>query len=131
MTARNVILIPLLGYASGCMLTLGSMGFFYGVFDRTGFFFYRTPKSGSGEFTKRRYFHMLTNDRNAFVEGTLAILGIVLAVLVLFRGVWFLSLSLAGFGMFTLKSMNLTRRAQPELELSYGRPQRMALNPAN
>jgi cellulose synthase/poly-beta-1,6-N-acetylglucosamine synthase-like glycosyltransferase len=113
MTLRNVILIPALGYASGCMLTLGSMGFFYGVFDRMGFFLYRTPKSGSGEFTKRRYFHALTNDRNAIVEGVLAISGIVLAALVLFRGVWFLSLSLAGFGIFTLKSMNLTRHAQP------------------
>jgi cellulose synthase/poly-beta-1,6-N-acetylglucosamine synthase-like glycosyltransferase len=113
MTLRNVILIPALGYASGCMLTLGSMGFFYGVFDRMGFFLYRTPKSGSGEFTKRRYFHALTNDRNAAVEGVLGILGIVLAALVLFRGMWFLSLSLAGFGIFTLKSMNLTRHAQP------------------
>ncbi len=116
MTARNVILIPLLGYASGCMLTLGSMGFFYGVFDRMGFFLYRTPKSGSGEFTRRRYFHALTNDRNAFVEGALAVLGIALAALVLFRGVWFLSLSLAGFGFFTLKSMNLTRLPQPDSE---------------
>ena len=109
MTLRNVILIPALGYASGSMLTLGSMGFFYGVFDRMGFFLYRTPKSGSGEGARTRYFHALTNDRNAVVEGVLAVSGIVLAGLVLTHGVWFLSLSLVAFGAFTLWSMNLAR----------------------
>jgi cellulose synthase/poly-beta-1,6-N-acetylglucosamine synthase-like glycosyltransferase len=121
MTARNVILIPALGYASGSMLTLGSMGFFYGVFDRMGFFLYRTPKSGSGEVAKTRYFHSLTNDRNAIVEGALAISAIVLSAIVLSRGVWFLSLSLVGFGIFTLKSMNLTRHLRPEPEPSPSR----------
>lgn len=110
MTARNVILIPLLGYASGCMLVLGSMGFFYGVFDRMGFFLYRTPKSGpEKEMTKTTYFRHLTNDRNAIVEAVLGIAGIVLAWFVLVHGVWFLALSMAGFGIFTLKSMNFTR----------------------
>jgi cellulose synthase/poly-beta-1,6-N-acetylglucosamine synthase-like glycosyltransferase len=111
MTARNVVLIPMLGYATGCMMTLGSIGFFYGVFDRMGFFWYRTPKSGSGEYTKSAYFRSLTNDRNAVVELVLALAGLVLALFVLLDGVWFLSLSLAGFGIFTLKSMNLTRKA--------------------
>ncbi len=112
MTMRNVVLIPALGYASGSMLTLGSMGFFYGVFDRMGFFLYRTPKGGSGGAAKTRYFHALTNDRNAIVEGVLAVAGIVLSVLVLLRGVWFLSLSLVAFGAFTLWSMNLARHLQ-------------------
>ncbi|HYB45619.1 MAG TPA: hypothetical protein VEC92_03770, partial [Nitrososphaerales archaeon] len=89
--------------------TLGSMGFFYGVFNRMGFFLYRTPKSGSGESSRRRYFHTLTNDRNAIVEGVLAVSGIILALLIYLHGVWFLSLSLLAFGAFTLKSMNLTR----------------------
>ena len=109
MTARNVVLIPALGYASGSMLTLGSMGFFYGVFDRMGFFLYRTPKGGAGEPAKTRYFHMLTNDKNAIVEGILAITALVLSPLILLKGVWFLSLSLAAFGAFTLWSMNLAR----------------------
>lgn len=112
MTLRNVILIPALGYASGSMLTLGSMGFFYGMFNRMGFFLYRTPKAGSGEATKTRYFHMLRNDRNAIVEGVLAVSGIVLSGLVLLHGVWFLSLSLVAFGAFTLWSMNLMRHLQ-------------------
>ena len=107
---RNVLLIPMLGYASGCMLVLGSIGFFYGVFDRVGFFLYRTPKSGSEkEMTKTTYFRHLTNDRNAVVEAVLGSAGIVLAWFVFIHGVWFLALSMAGFGIFTLKSMNLTR----------------------
>ena len=118
MTARNILLIPALGYFSGAMMTLGSIGFFYGVFNRTGFYHYRTPKSGWGEDSKRSYFHALTNDRNAIVEGVLAIGGIVLAGLVLLRGVWFLSLSLLAFGAFTLKSMNLTRNLQSKPEAS-------------
>ncbi|HYC26962.1 MAG TPA: glycosyltransferase family 2 protein, partial [Nitrososphaerales archaeon] len=110
MTPRNVILIPLLGYASGGMLVLGSMGFFYGVFDKMGFFLYRTPKSGAEkEMTKTSYFRHLTNDRKAIVEGILGVAGIVLAWFVFIHGVWFLSLSMLGFGIFTLKSMNLTR----------------------
>ena len=128
MTVRNVILIPFLGYATGAMLSLGSVAFFYGVFDRKGFFAYRTPHGGSGEATKKSYFRHLTNDRNAIVEGVLALAAIILAVMVLREGVWFLSVSLAGFGIFTLKSMNLTRN-EPKLELRHGRPQDMVLNP--
>ena len=110
MTARNVVLIPMLGYASGGMLVLGSIGFFYGVFDRMGFFLYRTPKSGEvKEMTKTTYFQHLTNDRNSIVELVLGGAGIFLAWLVFIHGVWFLALSMFGFGLFTLKSMNLTR----------------------
>ncbi|MGI0085149.1 MAG: hypothetical protein ACREBQ_08710, partial [Nitrososphaerales archaeon] len=110
LTASNAILIPMLSYATGCMMTLGSIGFFYGIFDRLGFFLYRTPKSGNeSEVTKTKYFRNLANDRNTIAEGILSITAIVLGVLVLSSGVWFLSLSMVGFGGFTLKSMNLTR----------------------
>ncbi len=108
--ARNLILIPMLSYAEGAMLTLSSLGFFYGVFNRMGFFLYRTPHSGNGgEMTRTHYFQSLANDRNAIIEGMLASLGIVLGVLVFTHGMWFLSVSMAGFGLCTLKSMNLTR----------------------
>ena len=112
MTVRNVVLIPFLGYATGAMLSLGSVAFFYGILDRPGFFSYRTPHGGSDEATKKSYFRHLTNDRNAVVEGVLAVAAIGLAVMVLLDGVWFLSLSLVGFGIFTLKSMNLSRHLQ-------------------
>ena len=113
MTAKNLMLIPLLGYASGGMLVLGSIGFFYGVFDRKGFFVYRTPKSGSvKEMTKTTYFQHLSNDRTAIVEAILGVAGIVFAWMVFIHGVWFLAISMLGFGIFTLKSMNLTRNIQ-------------------
>ncbi len=120
MTARNVILIPMLGYASGGMLVLGSIGFFYGVFDRMGFFLYRTPKSGAAkEMTKTSYFRHLSNDKNSIVEAVLGIAGLFFAWLVFVHGVWFLAISMLGFGIFTLKSMNLTRHL-PGLEFRRG-----------
>jgi cellulose synthase/poly-beta-1,6-N-acetylglucosamine synthase-like glycosyltransferase len=107
---KNAVLIPMLGYATGCMMTLGSVGFFYGVFDRLGFFLYRTPKGGAEkDVTRTKYFRNLTNDRNSIVEGVLATFGLVLAIPVALHGIWFLTLSMLGFGLFTLKSMNLTR----------------------
>ena len=110
MTWRNVALIPMLGYATGGMMVLGSIGFFYGVFDRMGFFLYRTPKSGPGkEVTKTPYFQHLRNDRNSMVELVLGAAGIFLACDVFIHGVWFLAVSMLGIGIFTLKSMNLTR----------------------
>ena len=125
MTWRNVALIPMLGYATGGMLVLGSIGFFYGVFDRMGFFLYRTPKSGSvKEMTKTSYFRHLSNDRNSIVEAVLGVAGVVFAWFVFIHGVWFLALSMLGFGIFTLKSMNLTRyfttRAQRPAETPRG-----------
>ena len=123
MTWRNVALIPMLGYATGGMLVLGSIGFFYGVFDRMGFFLYRTPKSGSAkEMTKTSYFQHLRNDRNSIVEIVLGASGIVFAWFVFIHGVWFLALSMFGFGLFTLKSMNLTRAFTRRLNGPSGQP---------
>ena len=126
MTVRNLMLIPVLSDAEISMVTLSSLGFFYGVFDRMGFFLYRTPKSGAArETTKTHYFRSLTNDRNAIIEGALSIIGLLLGVLVFFHGLWFLSVSMIGFAVCTLKSMNLTRhlRRKPlesEEEISPG-----------
>ena len=123
MTARNVAFIPMLGYASGGMLVLGSIGFFYGVFDRMGFFLYRTPKSGSAkEMTKTAYFRHLGNDRNSIVEAVLGAAGLIFAWFVFIHGVWFLALSMAGFGIFTLKSMNLTRYVTGRWRRPRGQP---------
>ena len=123
MTWRNVALIPMLGYATGGMLVLGSIGFFYGVFDRMGFFLYRTPKSGSiREMTRTTYFQHLRNDRNSIVELVLGVSGVVFAWFVFIHGVWFLALSMFGFGIFTLKSMNLTRAFARRLSRPAGQP---------
>jgi cellulose synthase/poly-beta-1,6-N-acetylglucosamine synthase-like glycosyltransferase len=115
LSARNLILIPMLSYAEGAMLTLSTLGFFYGVFDRMGFFLYRTPHAGGAEhMTKTHYFQSLANDRNAIIEGILAVGGIILGLFVLLHGMWFLAISMSGFGLCTLKSMNLTRGLNAE-----------------
>ncbi len=109
MTAKNLLLLPLLSYTSLCMATAISFGFLQGIRGRPGFFF-RTPKSGveSNE-RSRQYFHDIRHDRIAIAEAVLAILAIAIGLIVLTEGVWVLSLSLAGFGVLTLKSMSLSR----------------------
>jgi len=88
-----------------------------------GFFLYRTPKSGSAkEMTKTSYFQHLRNDRNSIVEMILGVSGIVFAWFVFIHGVWFLALSMLGFGVFTLKSMNLTRAITRRLNRPAGQP---------
>ncbi len=109
LTPGNLLLLPLLSYTGYCMLTAASVGFVNGIVGRTGFFF-RTPKSGPNyELTKTHYFRSIRLDKVAIVEGLLAAVAIVLSVLVIFSEVWFLGLSLLGFGILTLKSMNLSR----------------------
>jgi len=109
MTLRNLALLPLLSYTASCMMTAITIGFLNGINGKPGFFF-RTPKMGV-EATENRdqYFRELQLDRVAIVELGLAVLAIGLSVLVLIQGVWLLFLSLAGFGVLTLKSMNLSR----------------------
>ncbi len=109
MTLRNLLLLPVLSYTGYSMLTATSIGFASGIVGRTGIFF-RTPKSGpSHQLTKTYYFQSLKLDKTAIVEGLLAALSILLSVFVIFTGVWFLGLTLLGFGVLTLKSMNLSR----------------------
>src|SRR3989454_1184475 len=109
MTAKNLLLLPLLSYTTSCMTTAICIGFLQGIRGRPGFFF-RTPKSGieSNE-RSRQYFRDIRHDRIAVAEAVLAILAIGIGVIVLTEGVWVLFLSLAGFGVLTLKSMNLSR----------------------
>ena len=109
MTAKNLLLLPLLSYTSLCMTTAICVGFLQGIRGRSGFFF-RTPKSGVESNEKsRQYFREVRHDRIAIAEAVFAILAIGLGLIVLTEGVWVLFLSLAGFGVLTLKSMNLSR----------------------
>ena len=108
MTAKNLLLLPLLSYTSLCMTTAICIGFLQGIRGRSGFFF-RTPKSGVESNEKsRQYFREVRHDRIAIAEAVFAILAISLGLIVLTEGVWVLFLSLAGFGVLTLKSMNLS-----------------------
>lgn len=109
MTSRNLLLIPLLSYTGYCMLTASSVGFLNGLRGKTGFFF-RTPKSGSGPGPEEmEYFRGLTLDRTAILEVALSIMAIVLCFVMFVDGLWFLGLTLLGFGFLTLKSIHLSR----------------------
>jgi hypothetical protein len=109
MTPRNLVLLPILSYTSSCMVTAISIGFLNGIRGRSGFFF-RTPKIGvENQYMNKHYFGDLRLDKIAIAEGFLSTMAIGLSVLVALQGVWFLALSLAGFGVLTLKSINLSR----------------------
>jgi cellulose synthase/poly-beta-1,6-N-acetylglucosamine synthase-like glycosyltransferase len=109
MTAKNLLLLPLLSYTISCMTTAICIGFLQGIRGRPGIFF-RTPKSGIESNEKsRQYFRDVRHDRIAIAEAVFATLAIGLGLIVLTEGVWVLFLSLAGFGVLTLKSMNLSR----------------------
>jgi cellulose synthase/poly-beta-1,6-N-acetylglucosamine synthase-like glycosyltransferase len=109
MTAKNLLLLPLLSYTSLSMTTAICIGFLQGIRGRPGFFF-RTPKSGvENNEVSRQYFRDVRHDRIAIAEAFFATLAIGIGLIVLTEGVWVLFLSLAGFGVMTLKSMNLSR----------------------
>jgi cellulose synthase/poly-beta-1,6-N-acetylglucosamine synthase-like glycosyltransferase len=109
MNSRNVLLLPLLSYTTSCMVTAISIGFLNGIRGKPGFFF-RTPKTGlEGGDKNRQYFRDIHFDRIAIAEVTLSALAIAISIIVLMKGVWVLFISLAGFGILTLKSMNLSR----------------------
>jgi cellulose synthase/poly-beta-1,6-N-acetylglucosamine synthase-like glycosyltransferase len=109
MTAKNLLLLPLLSYTISCMTTAICIGFLQGIRGRPGIFF-RTPKSGIESNEKsRQYFRDVRHDRIAIAEAVFATLAIGLGLIALTEGVWVLFLSLAGFGVLTLKSMNLSR----------------------
>ncbi len=113
MTWKNILLLPLLSYTGYCMLTASSVGFVSGLMGRTGFFF-RTPKSGvEGNPTTTEYFRNLRFGRVAVVESVLSITALAISVIVMIKGVWFLGLTLLGFGVLTLKSMSLSRLLTP------------------
>ena len=108
-TPRNLVLLPLLSYTSSCMITATSIGFLNGMRGKSGFFF-RTPKIGVGnQHGNMHYFGDLRLDKIAIAEGLLSMMAIGLSILIALQGVWFLALTLAGFGVLTLKSINLSR----------------------
>jgi cellulose synthase/poly-beta-1,6-N-acetylglucosamine synthase-like glycosyltransferase len=109
MTTSRLLLLPLISYTSSGLMAAISIGFLSGISGAHGSFF-RTPKTGPEVNPgTRQYFKDLRLDRNAIAEGTLAIAAIVLSVAILEKGVWLLFLSLFGFGVLTIKSMNLSR----------------------
>jgi len=109
MTLRNLTLLPMISYTSSGLMTSISVGFLNGIRGKHGSFF-RTPKSGiEDKENSKQYFHDISFGRIAVIESIIAILAIALSTIALTKGVWFLFLSLLGFGALTLKSVNLHR----------------------
>src|SRR5207249_11420287 len=93
MTAKNLLLLPLISYTSLCMTTAICIGFLQGIRGRPGFFF-RTPKSGveSNE-RSRQYFRDVRHERIDIAEKVLASLAFGIGLIVLAEGEWVLFLS--------------------------------------
>ncbi len=84
------------------MVTAISIGFLNGIRGKTGFFF-RPPKSGLERVGDNKYFRDVQLDRIVIAEAIFVTLALVLSILIAFQSVWFLALSLAGFGALTLE----------------------------
>ncbi len=109
MTFRNLALLPVISYTSSGLMTSISVGFLNGIRGKYGSFF-RTPKGGiEQKENSRQYFSDISLGRIAIIESVIAIIAIALSLVALTSGVWFLFLSLLGFGVLTLKSVNLHR----------------------
>lgn len=108
MTPRNLVLLPLLSYTGSCMTTAIMIGFLNGMRGKTGFFF-RTPKYGPQQQDDKHYHKDIHLDNIAVAEAIFSTIAIAMSIIVLLQGVWALALTLAGFGVLTLKSMDLSR----------------------
>jgi len=108
-TPRNLLMIPILTYTSACMVILGAISFVRGIFKRKAVFF-RTPKTGVNKFTKDvDYNRDIKLDGMAYLEIAFSIVGIFLGAYSFYDGVWVLGLSMFGFSILTIKSLNLSR----------------------
>jgi cellulose synthase/poly-beta-1,6-N-acetylglucosamine synthase-like glycosyltransferase len=104
-SARNLILLPVLSYMVSAMFTISAISFVRGLAGAKAEFF-RTPKRGAtGALAQDRQPGEGSSVRVA--EGGLSLLAAVLSVPMFLRGQYLLGLSLLGFGLVTLKSMEL------------------------
>ncbi|HLQ06139.1 MAG TPA: glycosyltransferase [Nitrososphaerales archaeon] len=105
LSARNLLLLPVLSYMISAMFTISAISFVSGLAGTKAEFF-RTPKRGAtGALTQDRQPREGSGVRVA--EGGLSLLAAVLSVPMFLRGQYLLGLSLLGFGLVTLKSMEL------------------------
>ena len=108
-TPRNLIMIPILTYASACMIILGAIAFIQGIFRKSTPYF-KTPKTGDKKFTKEvDYNRELKLWKVSYLELAFSLVGIFLGAYSLYVGVWVLGLSMFGFSILTIKSLNLSR----------------------
>lgn len=130
LTLRNLIIIPLLSYTTACMVTRSAIGFVEGIAGRRGVFF-RTPKRGEERtVAETKYYRDIKLERATIIEGVISVVGLILGVFALLYGVWVLGLSLIGFSVLTLKSMNLSRLFSREKDATTIEEARKSINNA-
>lgn len=104
---RNILLLPELSYMVPSMFAISAISFVGGLIGRKGEFF-RTPKTG-GKAAEGAYSQSGEGLGILLLEGSVSVLSAVLSFPAIFLGQYFLGLSLLGFGLVTLKSMELSR----------------------
>ena len=108
-TPRNLLMIPILTYASACMIILGAIAFVQGMI-RDNVPYFKTPKTGNKKFTNDVDYNVeIRLDKLAYLEMAFSLVGIFLGAYSLYVGVWVLGLSMFGFSILTIKSLNLSR----------------------
>ena len=107
LTPRNLFLLPELSYMVPAMFTISAISFVGGLAGRRADFF-RTPKTGGP--TAQIDAAQTGEGRGVRVlEGAVSVLSAVISFPVMLKGQYLLGLSLLGFGLVTLKSMELSR----------------------
>jgi cellulose synthase/poly-beta-1,6-N-acetylglucosamine synthase-like glycosyltransferase len=106
LSARNLVLLPELSYILPAMFTISALSFVAGLAGRMGTFF-RTPKGGDSE-TRADDQQPGEGHLVLVAEGSVSALSVALSVPMVLQGQILLGLSLAGFGLVTLKSMELS-----------------------
>jgi len=104
---RNLFLLPELSYMVPSMFTISAISFTSGLLGRRGEFF-RTPKTG-GQGGPAGYSPEKEGRGTLLLEGFVSVLSVILSFSAILLGQYFLGLSLLGFGLVTLKSMELSR----------------------
>jgi len=119
LTARNVVLLPVLSYMISAMFTISAISFLRGLAGGKGTFF-RTPKKGETGVMKGDE-QPPEGGPTVIAEGGLSIVAVLASIPVLLIGQFLLGLSLLAFGLVTLKSMELSRLVRhPEVSGKVG-----------
>jgi cellulose synthase/poly-beta-1,6-N-acetylglucosamine synthase-like glycosyltransferase len=111
LSSRNLVLLPVLSYMVSAMFTISAISFVRGLAGGRAEFF-RTPKRGATG-TLPQDHQPREGSGVRLAEGGLSVLAAVLSLPMFLRGQYFLGLSLLGFGLVTLKSMELLGGSKP------------------
>lgn len=105
-SGRNLALLPELSYLVTGMFTISAISFVSGLLGRRATFF-RTPKAGASG-AQDDAPQAGEGQGVRALEAGLSVLAILLSLPMILMGQYFLGISLIGFGLVTLKSMELS-----------------------